>query len=71
MPNSISYTSIASIILKEINKIRNDPNVLIAYLKQRIKKYDSDGNYLPLNGLNFSVMTVEGATGVQNLIDFL
>jgi hypothetical protein len=33
MPNSISYTSIASIILKEINKIRNDPKVLIAYLE--------------------------------------
>jgi hypothetical protein len=33
MPNSISYTSITSIILKEINKIRNDPKVLIGYLE--------------------------------------
>jgi hypothetical protein len=64
MPNSISYTSIASIILKEINKIRNDPKVLVTYLEERLKKYDSDGNYYPLSGLNFSVMTVEGARGV-------
>lgn len=71
MPNSISYTSITSIILKEINKIRNDPKVLVAYLKERIKKYDTSGNYYPLSGLNFSVMTVEGARGVEELITYL
>ena len=71
MPSSISYTSIASILLKEINKIRNDPKVLIDYLEDRLKKYDDDGNYYPLTGLNFSVTTVEGASGVRKLIDFL
>jgi hypothetical protein len=71
MPNTISYTSIASIILKEINKIRNDPRVLVEYLRERLSKYDEEGNYYPLSGLNFSVMTVEGAKGVQALIDYL
>jgi hypothetical protein len=71
MPNCISYTSIASIILKEINKIRNDPKVLIAYLAERVKKYDEEGNYYPLSGLNFSVMTIEGAKGVKDLINYL
>lgn len=65
MPTTISYTSIASIILKEINKIRNDPKVLVSYLKDRLKKYDPEGNYYPLSGLNFSVMTIEGARGVE------
>lgn len=58
MPNTISYTSIASIILKEINKIRNEPTILVSYLQQRLKKYDAEGNYYPLSGLNFSVPTV-------------
>ena len=32
MPQNISYTTIASILLKEINKVRNDPKLLIPVL---------------------------------------
>lgn len=71
MPQSISYTNIASIILKEINAVRNDPQSLIPYLRERINKYDQQGNYYPLPGLNFSVFTKEGTQAVENLILFL
>jgi hypothetical protein len=71
MPGNISYTSVVSIILKEINRIRNDPKVLIEHLRERIKKYDGEGTYYPLNGLNFRVQTVEGTSGVNNLIEYL
>lgn len=71
MPQNISYTTIASILLKEINKIRNDPKLLIEVLKERIKKYDQEGNYFPLPGLNFSVKTKEGVAGVHQLIAYL
>lgn len=64
MPQNISYTTIASILYKEINKIRNDPKLLIPALQQRMQKYDQHGNYFPLTGLNFSVKTKDGLAGV-------
>ena len=70
MSGKISYTDIASIILKEINQVRSDPTSLIPYLEARRKKY-RNGNYEPLEGLSFSVKTQEGAEGVSNLIMFL
>lgn len=33
MSSSISYTNIVSILLKQINLIRNDPTLLLTYLK--------------------------------------
>lgn len=71
MPQNISYTNIASIMLKEINTVRNDPQSLVPYLRERIHKYDQEGNYYPLPGLNFSVKTKEGTQAVENLIKFL
>ena len=71
MPQNISYTNIASILHKEVNRIRNNPQILIPLLHERIKKYDSNGNYFPLAGLNFSVYTKEGVAGVEGLISFL
>ena len=64
MPHNISYTNIASILFKEINRFRNDPKLLIPILEERKVKYDEDGNYYPLTGLNFSVKTKEGSLGV-------
>lgn len=71
MPHNISYTHIASILLKEINRIRNDPALLLPILEERKEKYDEDGNYYPLSGLNFSVKTKEGKQGVVNLIEYV
>lgn len=71
MPQNISYTSISSILLKEVNKVRNNPKILIPILEDRLRKYDAEGNYFPLAGLNFSVKTKEGAKGVQELIAFI
>lgn len=71
MPSNISYTNVASILLKEINSVRNNPQVLIPLLRERIVKYDDQGSYFPLPGLNFSVKTKEGTKGVDNLIAFL
>lgn len=71
MPNHISYSTIASILLKQINIIRNDPTILVPHLQERLKRYDSENNYFPLPGLNFSVKTEDGASGVENLIDYL
>jgi hypothetical protein len=41
MPNHISYSTIASILLKQINNIRNDPTILVPHLQERLKRYDS------------------------------
>ena len=71
MPHNISYTNIASILLKEINKVRNNPQLLVPILRERSKKYDEEGNYFPLAGLNFSVKTKEGTKGIETLIEFL
>lgn len=68
MPNHISYSTIASIILQQINRIRIDPKKLISHLEERLKRYDEEGNYFPLPGLNFSVKTADGKKGVENLI---
>ena len=68
MPDHISYSTIASILLKQINLIRNDPKILIPHLQERLKRYDVEGNYFPLPGLNFSVKTEDGKKGVENLI---
>jgi hypothetical protein len=68
MPDHISYSTIASILLKQINIIRNDPKMLVPYLQERLKRYDADGNYFPLPGLNFEVKTEDGKKGVENLI---
>ena len=57
MPQNISYTNITSILLKEINKLRSNPKSIIPLLRERIAKYDKNGNYFPLAGLNFSVKT--------------
>ena len=40
MSNNISYTEIASIILKEVNKIREYPRSFVSVLRERINKYD-------------------------------
>lgn len=71
MPDQISYSTIASIILKQINIIRSNPKLLQPHLEERLKKYDKEGNYFPLPGLNFSVKTEDGKKGVENLIEYL
>ena len=70
MAETISYSKLVSIILKEVNKFRGNPMTLSPILERRSQKY-SEKVYYPHSDNHLQIETQEGVRPVRELISLI
>ena len=56
-------------ILKEINKVRKDPNSFVSFLEEYLDNFTEDTLFIP--GCNHGIMLEEGKNVIQEAIEYL